>query len=302
MPNRAEELGFKPDDKWLPNKSDWWWKMCYITDAAVTKTPILFISIPKNASASIKTVWKLPQAEKDVNLMHLRVAYPEIPHHDYPKLVVIRNPLYRAISGFFFLSHLPEHTNHIETVQTKWYRTLGSKEITSKNIKKAFSLFLDYVADRLYDHHIYPQYLYLERKGLQLSDIDYVLLQEKLDKGFGELCKILGLDHSLGKMNTVTKPMAAAVPRPVYEKTIVANIRNHLQRRNVPFLDKICAMYSLAHANYANWRGVTQLADRNSQYAFLHDVVESDQGIRRKIERVYAQDFDVYEEARSRAL
>ena len=92
-------------------------------------------------------------------------------------------------------------------------------------------LFIDYIEDRLYDSHIHTQCDYINKKGLSIEDMDYILLFEYLDRDFNDMCGDLGINKKL-KWDNKSK------------LNVIKNKIKKLVKEDVGLIDKIKKIYS----------------------------------------------------------
>ncbi len=254
-------------------------------DNTVSNQPFGLIHIPKNMSTSLAEMWGYTIADE--------FCFSEVEPYGHRTIVVIRDPFHRAVSGFFHLAKTHRYDIcSAETIQTKWH------EVLSVDVKNSFNLFLDYIEGRFYNVHIFPQHEFLSSKGLTLSDIDYVLLQESIESGIDKLNKILGFNaefrhDSLFRIHSTSASNLALLD--------FFHLGLRTMRRIYYFLTHPRRLVGVIHNIFMGFKPapltVTQL-----QYSTLRDYVENDPQVRARIQKIYHQDFVLYEEARARAL
>ena len=256
---------------------------CFVSDVSVTKQPIVFIDINKNMSTSVISLLNAFKAGSVGP-----IDFSDIASHGHPKLIVIRNPLQRAISSFFQMAKMGNYYAHCsETIQTEWFQLLVDNQV-----EKSFELFLNYIEDRFYDTHVFPQHQYLENKGLSLSDVEYVIIQEEFASGFEALSKSLNVNLIPKKRNVSTTELESKY----------SNERSYFSRffrlfsRDLSMIQKTRAVYYRLHPKLSLPQVVPQA------YAALHSHVDNNVKIQEKIKQVYHKDFVLYEEACARAL
>lgn len=162
-------------NEWLPENFPRF-DLCFLNDK------FILINIPKNASTSIRNTLSLHRREPFSNYTK---------NSEYKKIVVIRDPMRRVISSYMELIKLRKDGPYLETSGSEWFK------LHQKDSEKSFKLFIDYIENRLYDAHVHTQYDYINKKGLDLEGIDYVLSFEYLERDFNNMCDDLGINKEL---------------------------------------------------------------------------------------------------------
>lgn len=139
---------------------------CFL--GSVGKAKFVFINIPKNASTSIRN---LLRGCTFANYSELTDLSNRI------SLCLIRDPIPRAISGFLELLKLRGDGPSKVTRDSDFFKI-------RKDLGKSFESFLEFLSDdNFYDQHIFPQFVFLEHKGLTIAQIAQVfLVGESKDK------------------------------------------------------------------------------------------------------------------------
>ena len=156
---------------------------CFVND----EKKICFINIPKNASTTIRTSFKL----RHVQLTDKYKAYN--------KIIVIRDPMTRAVAIFNEVIKLRADGNPGKTIKTHFYKTFKVKH----DIPKSFDSFLDYIKNDLYDDHMVEQYRFLENNALTIGDIEHVILFDNLNKELEKLIELYDINCPKIKRYTV---------------------------------------------------------------------------------------------------
>lgn len=146
---------------------------CFVDD----RKKLCFVNIPKNASSSVRTT------------LHLKHAQYSDVYKDYNKIIVIRDPMIRAISSFNEVIKLRRDGPFRQTARTQFYKYRS-------NIEKSFDLFLDYVKNHMYDNHVIPQYLFFTEKGLKIEDFKHVILFENLEQELQNIIQHYKLNYN----------------------------------------------------------------------------------------------------------
>ena len=121
---------------------------------------LCFINIPKNASTTIRTLFKLKHVELTDH------------YKTYNKIIVIRDPMTRAVAMYNEVLRLRDDGNPGKTRKAHFYYIFKVKH----DIRRSFDSFLDFISKDFYDDHTVPQYKFLENNGLTIDDIEHVLL------------------------------------------------------------------------------------------------------------------------------
>tara|TARA_Y100000034_G_C6908787_1_gene422602 strand:- start:2692 stop:3684 length:993 start_codon:yes stop_codon:yes gene_type:complete len=128
------------------------------------------------------------------------------------KLIIVRDPIDRAISAYQHLLRQPfraqpgTSTAHI-TVKMKFWQKLfepvtdtGGVKVdldspkSPKDIVYSFMLFLQESEKYgFYNKHAFPQTKFLTDLGLSIEDVDYIIPFEDLKEGIDKLCEMYGL-------------------------------------------------------------------------------------------------------------
>ena len=162
-------------NEWLPENFPRF-NLCFLNDK------FILINIPKNASTSIRDTLSLYRREPFFN---------DTKNSGHKKIVVIRDPMKRIISSYMELIKLRKDGPYLETSESEWFK------LHKTDSEKSFKLFVDYIENRLYDSHIHTQYDYINKKGIEIEDVDYILLFEYLERDFNEMCDDLGINKKL---------------------------------------------------------------------------------------------------------
>lgn len=159
------------------------------------------IHIYKNASISMR------------NVLEIRGKYHryEDAKSDNPVTIcIIRNPLDRVVSAFFYLfrleeNGLPEQHPIKVTKETNFFN--------EPDKIKSFDLFLDYIEENgFYDAVTLPQVDFLADRGLIIDDIDEILIQEDMEWYYNRFKSKYGLpDVEFPLDNTEDSPEKNAV-------------------------------------------------------------------------------------------
>lgn len=133
-----------------------------------------FVHIYKNASISMRNV---------LNMRGKYFKYADIKDLDIVKICVIRNPIDRCISMFLYLLRL-EDNGRFEQHPT--YLTRNSTFYANRgDIRKSFSQFINIIeAGNFYDAVTAPQVNFLNDRGLNIEDVDFVFVQERISDDF----------------------------------------------------------------------------------------------------------------------
>lgn len=134
------------------------------------KDKYVFINVSKNASTSIRNTIVF-----DIFTNYNTIENPD----EYFKFMIIRNPIYRAISSYLELIKLRQDGPFQITKNSDWYK--------EKDLGKSFEMFIEFIDGNFYDSHVLPQVNFLKDKGLTIDDIDVKLLHSKIEKDFKEL-------------------------------------------------------------------------------------------------------------------
>jgi|TARA_R110000787_G_scaffold10472_6_gene35551 hypothetical protein len=196
-------------NEWLPENFPRF-NLCFLNDK------FILINIPKNASTSVRNALSLHRREPFSN---------ETKNSGHKKIVVIRDPVKRVVSSYMELIKLRKDGPHLETSGSEWFK------LHQTNSEKSFKLFIDYIEDRLYDSHIHTQCDYINKKGLSIEDMDYILLFEYLDRDFNDMCGDLGINKKL-KWDNKSK------------LNVIKNKIKKLVKEDVGLIDKIKKIYS----------------------------------------------------------
>jgi hypothetical protein len=132
----------------------------------------LFVNISKNASTSIRESIKFTGYSPYIDIKGVE---------DYIKFTVWRNPISRAVSSFYEIRDLRNDGPYYTTIRMKWYR--------ERNLFKSFELFIDEINNNFYDAHAFPQITFLNDKGLDIGDMDEILLLETIQEDYDRLIK-----------------------------------------------------------------------------------------------------------------
>ena len=162
-------------NEWLPENFPRF-NLCFLNDK------FILINIPKNASTSIRETLSLYRREPFSNYTK---------NSGHKKIVVIRDPMKRVVSSYMELIKLRKDGPYLETSDSEWFK------LHQKDSEKSFKLFIDYIENRLYDSHVHTQYDYIDKKGVKIEDMDYILLFESLEEDFNKMCDDLGMDKKL---------------------------------------------------------------------------------------------------------
>lgn len=127
---------------------------------------LCFINISKNASTTCRKMFSTKH-----------VYYDHKIYKDYFKILILRDPKDRIKSSFSEVLKLRKDGPYLITKKMKFFE--------SKN----FGVFLDEIKDNFYDSHVIPQHWFWEDKGLDLEDIDKIILFENLKTDLPNLMK-----------------------------------------------------------------------------------------------------------------
>jgi len=159
---------YSDNDPGLNNKKDF--KMIKCFPNRLQK--YLYINVSKNASTSIRKSIIFDGYE----------PYNSLESVDkYLKFMVVRNPFNRVISSYNEVKKLRRDGPWKITQRASWYQ--------EPNLLKSFEMFLEFITGNFYDNHVKPQKIFLDDKGISLSDIDEILLMDNLEKDFNRLIK-----------------------------------------------------------------------------------------------------------------
>lgn len=130
----------------------------------------VFINVSKNASTSIRNTIIF-----DIFTDYNTIKNPD----DYFKFMVIRNPIYRAVSSYLELIKLRRDGPFQITQNSDWFK--------EKDKEKSFEMFIEFIDGNFYDSHVLPQVNFLKDKDLTIDDIDVKLLHENIVEDFNGL-------------------------------------------------------------------------------------------------------------------
>lgn len=134
------------------------------------KDKYIFINVSKNASTSIR----------NTIIFDIFTDYNTIENPDeYFKFMIIRNPIYRAVSSYLELIKLRGDGPFQITKNSDWFK--------EQNKEKSFEMFIDFIDGNFYDSHVLPQVNFLKDKNLTIDDVDVKLLHENIVEDFNEL-------------------------------------------------------------------------------------------------------------------
>lgn len=130
----------------------------------------LLINVSKNGSTSLRNTIKFEQFTEYTNECD-----------DFYKFIVIRNPIYRAVSSYLEIIKLrPDGPKNI---------TMGMDWFKEKDLSRSFNMFIEEIKDNFYDSHIIPQVNFLTDKGLNIDNMDSILLHDKISEDYNILTK-----------------------------------------------------------------------------------------------------------------
>ena len=164
-------------------------KFCWVSH----KSRLLFISIPKNASSSIRKSEIFGKDMRRHNYDTLLKSHPQIVN--YTKFTVLRNPMTRAISGFMQVCEGNNKRNPYNKVGKRPFAFLDG-------FVNKFELYLEDVLlkEDFFDPHIKPQIYFLtDEKGNEIK-LDYYLFFERIVDDYILFCKEIGLMKDGGKI------------------------------------------------------------------------------------------------------
>lgn len=144
------------------------------------------LCIPKNASTTLKNIIDTTKTRKYFDYKHR--------FEKYEKLIVIRDPMYRAMSIYNEIMKLRIDGDYKKTMASKFYKERN-------DLKKSFSLFLDEIKNNFYDFHLTFQCHALTHMDLTLEDLDYIFLFEELDSDILDFCNKNSIPYVPTHMN-----------------------------------------------------------------------------------------------------
>lgn len=154
-------------------------KECFVGHLSTDSMGCL-INIPKNASTFLRS-WIFYNRKPTFRW------FSEIDTRDYQYFICVRNPMYRPISAYDEILKLrPDGFPRI-TRETEFYKQ-------RQNVCGSFRLFLDEVDGNFYDSHLCYQCERLSKKSLNLADVSFVFLFEKLSKDIKIFSSQYGID------------------------------------------------------------------------------------------------------------
>lgn len=154
----------------------------------------VLIHIFKNASISIRNALKMRGNY---------ITWKEAKKIDNIKtLCVFRDPTTRFISAYQYILKLKDEGAHQHrhprgvTQKTDFYKFKNDPF-------HSFCLFVDFIEKKgFYDAVTVPQVDFLAARNLNIDQIDYVLVQDRLEKDYDLFCKENGIANLLQKNNT----------------------------------------------------------------------------------------------------
>lgn len=156
---------------------------CFVDD----NKRFAFIHIYKNASISMRNA---------LNIRGKYAKFSDVLHHNPTTICIIRNPVTRLVSAYQYLLRLedngfPEQHPIEITRNTDFYRE-------RKDPIKSFLLFLKYIEDNgFYDAVTLPQIEFLRDRNIEITDVDEVLVQERIGEDFLEFKKKYNLPEEI---------------------------------------------------------------------------------------------------------
>jgi len=142
-----------------------------------------FIHIYKNASISFRNA---------LNMRGRYFKYIDVKDKGLVTVCILRNPIDRVISMYLYLLRLedngyPNQHPIEETKKSCFYKN-------QDDVIESFKYFLNAISDNnYYDAVTYPQIKFIEDRGLNINDIDEIMLEKNLSweyKEFKEKYKI----------------------------------------------------------------------------------------------------------------
>lgn len=130
--------------------------------------------IPKNGSTTIRKTLNIGKKN----------YYSKLKKNldSYEKIIVLRDPLYRAASIYNEVMKLRFKKSASITRSLKCYEF-------RHDLEKSFAFFLDEIENFPFEPHINYQYLTLENKNVTLEDMNYIFLFEELDNDLIRFCR-----------------------------------------------------------------------------------------------------------------
>lgn len=169
---------------------------------------ICFFNSPKNASNTIRNIL-------NVNRFILYDAIKD-EIDSYTKIMCVRDPLYKPISIYNELMKLRKDGKYNITKNTTFYALREDPCLS-------FNLFLDFIDGNFYDGHLSHQYMFLEYKGLSLSEMDFILLFENLDEDLKKFCSIYRQSFEYKKINEGVPTVKSILERFIDENSEIQN-------------------------------------------------------------------------------
>ncbi len=152
-----------------------------------SKYKLASLLIPKNATTSVK--WSMGITGQ------IAIGYDEACDKKYTKIVILRNPLNKFISGY------------LEVIKRKRPKTKKREFYAEGDDKqKRFKKFITEVEKNgLFDEHIQLQHYAMTDLNGDMYQFDYILVLEHIGKDWAKMCKDSGKKISLPKNNSGNK-------------------------------------------------------------------------------------------------
>ena len=154
---------------------------------------LCLIHIYKNASLAMRNA---------MNMRGKYFEYDEVKDKNLIKICCFRDPISRIISSYSYMlnpreadhNHLDQHPINI-TKKTLFYEE-------KDNVIDSFNYFLDAIdGGNFYDAVTYPQYKFLEDKGLTIDDIDEIIIQSSIVNDFDRIKSKYNIKGNLDFVN-----------------------------------------------------------------------------------------------------
>ena len=177
---------------------------------------IAFLNIPKNGSSTIRKTLGFKT----------RIEYSKVLDFE-KKFIILRDPMERIISSYFeVIKARPDGPKDI-TVNKDFY-------IEKSDLIKSFNLFIDDLLNNgFYEEHTFPQFYFIESKGIKIEDIgksiDLITL-ENIKKDFLNVSKKYGFNFK--KLSTVLHTISPKKEKKELKKYLNSNkkLRNNIKK------------------------------------------------------------------------